>query len=339
LRILYQKDVGKSTLPEALTSAMERLRLEFVQRGSRTASGSTAEQICLDYLTRVFSDLLPLLNPALEQTIREVVSRLLTEPPYWQELRFEKAFRTAMPGVPLVPARLLTQLSDRELLPGGPQDQGLSPAERETISELIARSREELSQLLDPEMRQNARLFARELAQDRPIGADPDLVQQFLLDRRKRYNLAQAERWHKIGVVVQKQLGDWLRTAGFTVRLATGAEERKPEIDAAIEDLSAGWRLERQVTVDRNILRLAGFEILFMPGVPAGVAINEAVELAKKYSTAESGRFVNGVLGALASRIGDRRTVASSADPLEVDYQDEPLDLPDITAIEDTDSE
>ncbi len=60
------------------------------------------------------------------------------------------------------------------------------------------------------------------------------------------------------------------------------------------------WRLDRQAAVDRNILRLGAFELLYMGEMPVAVTINEAVELAKKFSTAESGRFVNGVLGALA---------------------------------------
>ena len=75
--------------------------------------------------------------------------------------------------------------------------------------------------------------------------------------------------------------------------------------------LSAGWALDRQPAVDRNILRIAAFEILFLGDVPAGASINEAVELAKKFSTAESGRFVNGVLGTLAqSAQGDGSPMA-----------------------------
>lgn len=72
------------------------------------------------------------------------------------------------------------------------------------------------------------------------------------------------------------------------------------EIDAHIAALTIDWAPDRQAAVDRNILRLAGYELLFRPDAPVAVVVNEAVELAKKYSTAESGRFVNGVLGALA---------------------------------------
>ena len=61
--------------------------------------------------------------------------------------------------------------------------------------------------------------------------------------------------------------------------------------------------------VDRNILRLAVFEILFLPEVPVSVAINEAVELGKKYGTEESGRFINGILGQLVRSLEERETI------------------------------
>ena len=76
------------------------------------------------------------------------------------------------------------------------------------------------------------------------------------------------------------------------------------EIDRRIAQLSEGWALDRQPAVDRNILRMASYEVLYLPDVPAGASINEAVELAKKFSTAKSGRYINGVLGALASTVG-----------------------------------
>lgn len=72
------------------------------------------------------------------------------------------------------------------------------------------------------------------------------------------------------------------------------------EIDPRITELTPDWTPDRQAVVDRNILRLASYELLFRPDAPVAAVVNEAVELAKKYSTAESGRFVNGVLGALA---------------------------------------
>jgi len=84
----------------------------------------------------------------------------------------------------------------------------------------------------------------------------------------------------------------------FAVQLARGAWEKRAEIDPIIERLASGWTLERMANADRNLLRLALYEILFRPEIPPSVSINEAVELAKEYSTAESSRFLNGILGA-----------------------------------------
>ena len=78
--------------------------------------------------------------------------------------------------------------------------------------------------------------------------------------------------------------------------IAVGVREHLDEIDARISELAEGWPLDRQPAVDRNILRIAIYEIDNMESVPPIVAVDEAVELAKKYSTAESGKFVNGVL-------------------------------------------
>ena len=82
--------------------------------------------------------------------------------------------------------------------------------------------------------------------------------------------------------------------------LVRGTLEHRGLIDARVAALATDWTLDRQAAVDRNILRLASYELLYRPDSPVAAVVNEAVELAKKYSTAESGRFVNGVLGALA---------------------------------------
>ena len=86
----------------------------------------------------------------------------------------------------------------------------------------------------------------------------------------------------------------------FTRKLVEGVEDRLPELDALIGEHAEGWTLERMAVVDRNVLRLACFELLHRPDVPTGAAIAEAVEAAKELSTAESGRFVNGILGRIA---------------------------------------
>jgi transcription antitermination protein NusB len=76
-----------------------------------------------------------------------------------------------------------------------------------------------------------------------------------------------------------------------------GVLREREALDAIIGDLASGWKLERIANVDRNILRLALYEIQNRPDIPSSVSVNEAVEMAKKYSTAESGKFVNGILG------------------------------------------
>ena len=94
----------------------------------------------------------------------------------------------------------------------------------------------------------------------------------------------------------------------FAESLVRGALEHQTDIDRMLEKLTTDWALDRQAAVDRNILRLTAYEVLYCLETPVAAVINEAVELAKKYSTAESGRFVNGVLGALARTTprGDR---------------------------------
>jgi len=86
----------------------------------------------------------------------------------------------------------------------------------------------------------------------------------------------------------------------YARRLFTGAAERGGEIDGLIRAHASGWALERMPAVDRQLLRLATYELLAEPGVPLAVVLDEAVELAKQYSTEDSGRYVNGVLAAIA---------------------------------------
>lgn len=83
----------------------------------------------------------------------------------------------------------------------------------------------------------------------------------------------------------------------FARELVFGTVDYLKPIDAIIRRVAVDWNLERMANVDRNILRLALYEIYYRPDVPNAVAVNEAVEMAKIYSTEESGKFVNGVLG------------------------------------------
>ncbi len=90
----------------------------------------------------------------------------------------------------------------------------------------------------------------------------------------------------------------------FARSLVAGVQERSEEIDRLIESASLNWRLSRMPAVDRNILRLAAFELLGSLDVPASVSINEAVELAKRFGEKESGSFVNGILDRIAQETG-----------------------------------
>lgn len=85
----------------------------------------------------------------------------------------------------------------------------------------------------------------------------------------------------------------------FTDNLIRGTLEQREKIDGELTKLVKNWDLHRIAVVDRNILRLAVFEMLCRPDIPPVVSINEAVDLAKKYSTDESGGFVNGILDRL----------------------------------------
>ncbi|TQN31997.1 NusB antitermination factor [Haloactinospora alba] len=85
----------------------------------------------------------------------------------------------------------------------------------------------------------------------------------------------------------------------FTERLATAVDERRARIDELIEEYAIGWTLERMPTVDRNILRMGAYELLWDSDIPDKVAIAEAVAVAKDLSTEESPTFVNGLLSRL----------------------------------------
>ena len=92
----------------------------------------------------------------------------------------------------------------------------------------------------------------------------------------------------------------------FALSLVRGVLAHQAEIDQLIVARSDNWRIERIAAVDRLMMRIALYEMLFEPQTPAAVCINEAIEIAKQFSTAESGHFVNGVLDSI------RKTRASS---------------------------
>ncbi|MBI2709940.1 MAG: transcription antitermination factor NusB [Actinobacteria bacterium] len=90
---------------------------------------------------------------------------------------------------------------------------------------------------------------------------------------------------------------------GYAVAVATGADQQRAGIDATLGRFARGWDVERMPALDRAVLRLATYELGHRPDVPRNVVINEAVELAKRYSTDGSGAFVNGMLARIADEL------------------------------------
>lgn len=114
--------------------------------------------------------------------------------------------------------------------------------------------------------------------------------------------------------------------------LVAGVQAHQPEIDALITRVAENWRLDRMAAIDRNILRLGAFEMLYDPEIPVKVAINEALELAKRYSTAQSSRFVNGILDRLQAPLAAPESTKAEPEPeleLGPDTGTEPDAAPD----------
>ncbi|HTH04913.1 MAG TPA: transcription antitermination factor NusB [Ilumatobacteraceae bacterium] len=89
----------------------------------------------------------------------------------------------------------------------------------------------------------------------------------------------------------------------LTQELVRGVDSNLPRLDELIAAKAKGWTLKRMPVLDLSVMRLAVYELLERPHVPTAVVLNEAVELAKRYSTDDSGRFVNGVLAAIAADV------------------------------------
>jgi N utilization substance protein B len=88
----------------------------------------------------------------------------------------------------------------------------------------------------------------------------------------------------------------------FSNSIIMGTIRHMPEIDAVIRQTAEHWVIERMAAVDRNILRAAVYELLYARDIPPAVAINEALEIAKKYSTSEAASFINGILDRVHKR-------------------------------------
>jgi N utilization substance protein B len=93
----------------------------------------------------------------------------------------------------------------------------------------------------------------------------------------------------------------------FTEDIVHGTITNLAEVDAALKKAAEHWVLQRMAAVDRNILRIAAYELLFRSDIPSAVTINEALEIAKRYSSIESASFINGILDTIAKGIEGKR--------------------------------
>lgn len=85
----------------------------------------------------------------------------------------------------------------------------------------------------------------------------------------------------------------------FFLKLVNGVIDARSEIDSVIERFSSNWKISRMSCVDRNVIRLAVYELLFCDDIPSKVSINEAIDIGKKFGTEESGAFINGILDSI----------------------------------------
>ena len=127
-------------------------------------------------------------------------------------------------------------------------------------------------------------------------------------------------------IVIRREANDADQdTLEFARVLALGALERRDELDGLIQERAANWAMNRMAAVDRNVLRLAAYELVARPDTPLGVVIDEAIEIVRKYSTEEATRFVNGVLDALKSlREAPKPAKAKKAKTKKPEPPDEP---------------
>ena len=101
--------------------------------------------------------------------------------------------------------------------------------------------------------------------------------------------------------------------AHYYAESVRGVWGRIEDIDALIGEAAEHWRVERMTLVDRNILRLGAYELLQGSDIPVAVAINEAVELGKRFGSEESGAFINGILDRISGIVGKKTTAEGSA--------------------------
>ena len=99
------------------------------------------------------------------------------------------------------------------------------------------------------------------------------------------------------------------RNLPFFLELINGVIKAMPEIDSAIERFSSNWKISRMSIVDRNIMRVAVYEMLFCGDIPSKVSINEAIDIGKKFGAEESGAFINGILDSIRIAVEEEKII------------------------------
>lgn len=134
-------------------------------------------------------------------------------------------------------------------------------------------------------------------------------AREFALQILYRLDMGQENLVHRI-LRTEKILEEFWETnltsddvKEYTDLLVKGTKENQKEIDRIIADSAENWAIDRMASVDRNILRFSTYEILKRNEIPSSVIINEAIEIAKKYGTEESGSFINGILDRVAKEV------------------------------------
>lgn len=134
-----------------------------------------------------------------------------------------------------------------------------------------------------------------------------------MIRRQAREAVLKALFAHDIGKMKPSRALDYVLSesplpeagAAFARELLMGVVQEQEDLDPIIDRYAVGWRVERMAAIDRNILRIALYEILHRPDIPAGVSVNEAVELAKRFGDTDSPKFINGILGQVVRHMSE----------------------------------
>jgi len=129
-----------------------------------------------------------------------------------------------------------------------------------------------------------------------------ELALQFLY----QVDLLGPEKMNDLTSFLQEQAeGGDAETTRYARLLVEGTLDATPELDAEIQLVAQNWQVDRMAVIDRNVLRMAAFEILHCDEIPPKVAINEGIELGKRFSTQNSGAFINGILDKIKNRASE----------------------------------